>query len=79
MSIVAFILYWIDKRRAGRREWRISEAMLHGSELLGGWPGAWAAQRILRHKWRKRPYMAVFWVIVALHAAGWTWWWGWLG
>jgi uncharacterized membrane protein YsdA (DUF1294 family) len=74
MSAIAFSLYWIDKQRAGRREWRISEATLHGSELLGGWPGAWLAQRVFRHKWQKRSYMVVYWAIVALHGAGWAWW-----
>ena len=73
-SALAFCLYWTDKRRAGRGAWRISEATLHGVELLGGWPGAWIAQRVFRHKWQKRPYMAVFWTIVAIHAAGWVWW-----
>ncbi|HXG53863.1 MAG TPA: DUF1294 domain-containing protein [Vicinamibacterales bacterium] len=75
MSAVAFFLYWSDKRRAGRRgEWRTSEAMLHGVELLGGWPGALIAQRAFRHKLQKTSYMIVFWAIVALHAAGWLWW-----
>lgn len=74
MSAVSFILYWVDKKRARVGAWRISEGALHGSELFGGWPGAWLAQRVLRHKRQKTEYMAVFWVIVAVHAAGWTWW-----
>jgi uncharacterized membrane protein YsdA (DUF1294 family) len=76
MSVVAFAMYWADKRRAGSGGWRISEATLHTIELLGGWPGALAAQRVLRHKWRKTSYMAVFWTIVAAHAIGWAWWLG---
>lgn len=76
MSGVAFAMYWLDKRRAGRGEWRISEAMLHVVELLGGWPGAFAAQRVFRHKWRKGAYMTVFWAIVGAHALAWAWWLG---
>ncbi len=76
MSAVAFGLYWLDKRRAERGEWRISEATLHVIELLGGWPGAWMGQRVFRHKRRKTPYMVVFWIIVAVHALGWAWWFG---
>ena len=76
MSVVAFILYWIDKRRAERNEWRIAEGTLHAIELLGGWPGSWIAQRVFRHKTRKTPYMVVFWLIVAVHALGWAWWFG---
>ena len=74
MSVVALALYAIDKRRARRNAWRISEATLHGVELLGGWPGAWIAQRVFRHKVQKGSYTAVFWTIVAVHLAGWGWW-----
>jgi uncharacterized membrane protein YsdA (DUF1294 family) len=74
MSALAFVMYWLDKQRAGRGGWRIAELTLHGIELLGGWPGAWVAQRVFRHKWNKTPYMAVFWVIVGTHALAWLWW-----
>ena len=74
MSALAFALYGADKRRAGQGARRISERMLHGVELLGGWPGALAAQGVFRHKWRKTRYMAVFWTIVGAHAVAWAWW-----
>ena len=76
MSALAFGTYWLDKQRAGRGEWRIPERTLHGIELLGGWPGAWIAQRVFRHKWNKTPYMVVFWAIVGIHAIAWVWWFG---
>ena len=74
MSAVAFALYTIDKRRAASNDWRISEATLHVVELLGGWPGAWVAQRVLRHKVQKGSYMLVFWAIIGIHACAWAWW-----
>jgi uncharacterized membrane protein YsdA (DUF1294 family) len=74
MSVVAFAACGVDKRRAERGEWRISESTLHALELLGGWPGAWAAQHVFRHKRRKRRYMIVFTLIVAVHAVAWAWW-----
>ncbi|MFL6281271.1 MAG: DUF1294 domain-containing protein [Vicinamibacterales bacterium] len=74
MSVIAFGMYWIDKRRATRGDWRVSEKALHTIELLGGWPGAWSAQRMFRHKWRKTHYVVVFWIIVAVHVAGWALW-----
>jgi uncharacterized membrane protein YsdA (DUF1294 family) len=74
MSIVTFCLYWMDKRRARAGAWRISESMLHACELLGGWPGALLAQRVLRHKTQKRSYVLVLWTIIVMHIAAWVWW-----
>ena len=71
MSAVAFVMYWADKRRAVRGDWRIPEWTLHTIELLGGWPGAWLAQRMFRHKWNKMQYVRGFWMIVAAHVLGW--------
>lgn len=72
MSVVAFALYAIDKARARRNAWRISEATLHLVELFGGWPGALVAQQVLRHKRQKRGYMRIVWLIVAVHAITWV-------
>jgi uncharacterized membrane protein YsdA (DUF1294 family) len=78
MSLITFFLYLVDKRRAGRGAWRISENQLHCCELLCGWPGALVAQQVFRHKRRKTQYLVVFWAIVLLHALFWAWWMGWL-
>jgi uncharacterized membrane protein YsdA (DUF1294 family) len=67
ISIVAYAQNRRDKRLAQTGEWRISEAQLHFWELMGGWPGAWIAQRQLRHKTSKRSYQVVFWIIVLAH------------
>ena len=66
-SLVAYVLYARDKRRARLGEWRTPESVLHGWELAGGWPGAWLAQRRLRHKNAKFSFQFVFWAIVGLH------------
>ena len=76
MSCTAFVAYAVDKRAAVGRRRRTPEVVLHALEFAGGWPGAWLAQRTLRHKNAKVPYQIVFWLIVALHVLGWwTWWW----
>jgi uncharacterized membrane protein YsdA (DUF1294 family) len=74
MSALAFSLFWVDKRRAARGQWRVPERTLHVLEMLGGWPGAWVGQRVFRHKWRKTRYMVVFWAIAGAHLLAWAWW-----
>jgi uncharacterized membrane protein YsdA (DUF1294 family)/cold shock CspA family protein len=64
IGAVSYGSYAFDKRRARAKERRISEAGLHVTELLGGWPGAFIAQRRLRHKVSKEGYQFVFWLIV---------------
>lgn len=71
MSVVTFGVYALDKRAAARGSRRTPEKVLHLLELLGGCPGAFLAQRLVRHKNRKPAYQLVFWSIVALHAAAW--------
>jgi uncharacterized membrane protein YsdA (DUF1294 family) len=48
VSAVTFLAYWRDKGAAERGAWRTSEQTLHVMSLIGGWPGAWFAQRLLR-------------------------------
>lgn len=78
MSVVSFTAYGMDKARADRGRWRISEATLHGLDLLCGFPGGFLGQRIFRHKTRKTRFQIIFWLTVAAHAALWVWWGGWL-
>lgn len=72
-SIVAFFVYAFDKSAALRNQWRTQESTLHLFALLGGWPGALGAQRLLRHKSAKASFQATFWVTVVLNcgALGW--------
>ena len=70
-SALAFGLYWYDKKQAQTGQWRTPENVLHGAELLGGWPGALVAQQMFRHKTRKLSYQVFFWLIVTLHQVVW--------
>src|SRR5690606_38422442 len=45
MSVVAFAMYAVDKSAAQRGTWRTAESTLHLTELAGGWPGAFVADR----------------------------------
>jgi uncharacterized membrane protein YsdA (DUF1294 family)/cold shock CspA family protein len=69
MSLITYFAYWSDKNKAKNGRWRTPESSLHLLELLGGWPGALAAQRVFRHKIRKLSYQLVFWLIVTVHVA----------
>ena len=72
-SVVAFVAYWSDKSAAKRNQWRTQESTLHLFALLGGWPGALAAQRVFRHKTSKPSFQAVYWITVVLNCAALGW------
>lgn len=67
ISGITYLAYGWDKQQAREKQWRMPEAKLHVMELLGGWPGAFLAQRRLRHKCSKVSYQVVFWLIVLAH------------
>jgi len=67
ISLVTYRTYASDKHRARTGNLRIPEAHLHFLELLGGWPGAWIAQRRLRHKCVKGSYQVTFGFIILIH------------
>jgi len=69
MSLVTFVAYGLDKGRARTAGRRIPEQTLHLLAFLGGWPGAWIAQRLFHHKTRKLSFRVTFWLVVALHLA----------
>jgi len=65
INIVTIWAYYWDKRAAKKGNWRVPEATLHTLELLGGWSGAFIAQKIFRHKTKKQSYQTTFWLVVA--------------
>lgn len=66
-SVVSFLVYAADKSAASAGRWRTSESTLLAIGLVGGWPGAVVAQRVLRHKNRKRSFQWAFWGTVTLN------------
>jgi len=72
-SFVAFVAYALDKSAARNDQWRTQESTLHLFALAGGWPGALAAQRLLRHKSSKQSFQFVFWVTVVLNCCVLAW------
>jgi uncharacterized membrane protein YsdA (DUF1294 family) len=69
-SVVCFLAYALDKSAARAGRWRTSENTLLLLGLVGGWPGGLIAQRLLRHKTAKPPFLAAFWATVVVNVTG---------
>lgn len=64
INLVTLLAYGVDKRAALNRQWRVPEVQLHTLELLGGWCGAFIAQRLFHHKTKKKSFQAFFWLML---------------
>lgn len=67
LNLITFYMYWRDKEAAVNETQRTPEDWLHGLAVLGGWPGAWFAQQIFRHKTSKQPFRLIYWATVAIN------------
>jgi uncharacterized membrane protein YsdA (DUF1294 family)/cold shock CspA family protein len=72
-SLIAFLAYALDKSAAKQNRWRTPESTLHLLALIGGWPGALAAQCLLRHKSAKTSFQVMFWLTVLLNCGAFIW------
>ena len=59
ISLIAFVLYFADKKKAQKNKWRIKEATLLGFGFFGGAIGALLAMKIFRHKTKHWYFWAV--------------------
>lgn len=53
INILAFVLWGIDKEKAKKGKWRISESLLLSLALFGGSFGALLGMLVFRHKTQK--------------------------
>ncbi len=67
LSLVTFLAYAWDKSSARLELRRTRESTLQVLSLAGGWPGALAAQRLVRHKSSKQEFLSEFWFMVLLN------------
>ena len=56
INVVTFFMYGIDKWKAKRSKWRISEAALLGLAALGGSIGAWLGMKVWHHKTKQKKF-----------------------
>jgi uncharacterized membrane protein YsdA (DUF1294 family) len=69
LGLVSFGVYGFDKRAARRGDWRVTEASLHGIDLIGGIAGGLLSQALFRHKTRKPGFVALTAAIAFAHLA----------
>lgn len=69
MSLIAFVLYASDKRKAKKKRWRTPEAVLLGVGFLGGTVGALLGMKICHHKTKHWYFWAVNLLALVLHVA----------
>ena len=69
VNLFTFILYGVDKLKAKRGAWRISEATLLLIALLGGSLGALLGMELFRHKTKHWKFKILVPVFLALHIA----------
>lgn len=67
VNILTFILYGMDKRKARRHEWRISERTLLTFAFLGGGIGAYLGMVIFRHKTKHRSFRFLVPLAILIH------------
>lgn len=82
LNVLTLFAYAFDKDAAQKGRWRTQESTLHLFALLGGWPAAGLAQRMLRHKSSKAAFLRVYAATAVLHCtalAAWIFWWAPLG
>ena len=69
VNSLTFLLYGIDKYKAKKGRWRISEATLLTMAAIGGSIGAWAGMRTWHHKRMHKKFKYGIPVIIIMQIA----------
>ena len=59
INLIAFIVFFIDKRKSIKNKWRIRENTLHLLSFAGGIYGSIAAMLLFRHKTKKLKFCLI--------------------
>ena len=69
VNIATFLLYGVDKYKAKKGKWRVSEATLLMMAVIGGSIGAWAGMRLWHHKTMHKKFKYGIPVIIMMQIA----------
>ena len=69
INIATFFLYGIDKYKAKKGKWRISEGALLTMAAIGGSIGAWSGMRLWHHKTMHKKFKYGIPVIIIMQIA----------
>ena len=69
INIATFFLYGIDKYKAKKGRWRISEATLLLMAVVGGSIGAWSGMRLWHHKTMHKKFKYGIPIIIIIQVA----------
>ena len=69
VNLVAFLLFGLDKRKAQKHQWRISEKALFIPAILGGSIGAILGMHLFHHKTKHWYFRFGLPLILILHLA----------
>ena len=67
LSLITFFAYGIDKHKARKGAWRISEKALLGLGMLGGAAGGLLGMRVFHHKTKHRYFWVINFAALLLH------------
>ncbi|SDH33973.1 Uncharacterized membrane protein YsdA, DUF1294 family [Alteribacillus persepolensis] len=73
VNILSFVLMCVDKRRARRRKYRISERRLLSIAAIGGSAGAWTAMYTCRHKTQHAAFFIGIPLLLCVHVILFIW------
>lgn len=67
INLITFFTYGIDKQKARKNEWRISEARLICLAAIGGGLGAWFGMKFFHHKTKHMKFRILVPLFIILH------------
>lgn len=69
MSLITCLFYFIDKRKAQKKQWRIRESVLFALGFFGGAIGALIGMTLFRHKTKHWYFWALNVFFLLIHVA----------